>query len=225
MYRSSVFFFAGLFAFAIAGFWPTYFVPKFEGDWHVHLHGIAMFSWAVLLVAQAGLIRAGNRELHRRIGKVSYVLVPVIVLSTLMLAHYRLKAGVSRDLLYFLYVQLSLMTIFAAAYGLAIANRRNPAAHARYMICVSLTLIDPILARMLYVHLGIDFPETQYITYGVMDSILIALMGWDLSHGQKVRVYARMLPFFVVLQAPTFFLFSTPEWRSVVDAFAALPLP
>src|SRR6266550_7517516 len=101
LYRTTVFYFFGLLALALAGFWPTYFVPKFEADWHVHLHGVAMFLWVLLLIAQAGLVRARQLPLHRALGKVSYGLVPVIVVSTLLLAHYRMKQGLTEELLYF----------------------------------------------------------------------------------------------------------------------------
>ena len=110
MYRTSVYYFVGLLLLAVIGFWPTYFAPpKPETDWHPHLHGIAMFAWVVLLIAQSGLIAARRNDIHRRLGKVSFALVPVIVVSTLLLAAHRLRQESTADVLYFLYVQLSLL--------------------------------------------------------------------------------------------------------------------
>ena len=44
-YRRSAPFFGALLLLAIPAFWPTYFSPpRYEADWHVHVHGIALFS-------------------------------------------------------------------------------------------------------------------------------------------------------------------------------------
>jgi uncharacterized membrane protein len=226
MYRTAVYYFAGLFLLAIAAFWPTYFFPpKYETDWHIHFHGVVMFGWVELLIAQAWLIRAKRNPIHRQLGKVSFVLAPVIVASTLLLAGYRLRESVTVDKLYFLYVQLSLIAVFGLSYGLAIANRRQSPLHMRYMVCTSLTLVDPIVARLLYFNLGIDFPQVQMFTYGLIDAILVALAWHDRKHHPGLRVFPAMLAVFVVSQAPTFFVYQQPVWREFARWYAGLPLP
>jgi hypothetical protein len=73
----------GVAASAHPAFWPTRTSPppRYEADWHVHVHGIALFSWAILLIVQPALIasaatactgagqgvvlpRAGDRPVH-----------------------------------------------------------------------------------------------------------------------------------------------------------------
>lgn len=226
MQRNAIFYFLGLLALAAAGFWPTYLAPpRIEGDWHVHLHGLAMFAWMGLLISQAWFVRSRRLALHRAVGRVSYGLVPVIVASTLLLAHYRMRQGLGIELLYFFYVQLSLLAVFVASYALAIANRRRPAVHARYMACVALTLVDPIVARILAFTFGTGFPVMQAATYGAVDAILLALIASDARAGLKPRVYPAMLAVFVATQLPTFFLYRTAAWRTFTESFAALPLP
>jgi len=226
MYRSSVYYFGALLLLAIPAFWPTYFFPpKYEADWHVHLHGLAMFAWVVLMIVQASLIRARRPALHRRLGKGSYVLVPLMVLSTVLLAGYRLRQRIELDSLYFLYVQLFLMALLATGWILAMAHRREPQLHMRYMVCVALTLVDPILARILFFYGGVDFPPTQVVTFGVVDAILIALALHDRAHHPAIGVYPRMLVVFVIAELPTFFLYKLPAWHAFAEAYAALPLP
>src|SRR5262249_2561499 len=119
MIRNSVYFFTLLALFAIAAFWPSYLsratsIPEVR----VHLHGAVMALWVAMLITQAFLIRNGARPTHRLIGKASYVLAPLIVLSTLALAHLRLhEAGDEPpvDLLYFVYVQLAMLSLFVLA--------------------------------------------------------------------------------------------------------------
>lgn len=226
MYRAAPFFFLALLLLAIPAFWPSYIVPKrYETDWHVHLHGIAMLLWMLMLIVQASLIRAGSFPFHRALGKTSIVLVPVIVASTLLLAHYRMRSGLNKELLYFFYVQLSLLAVFLIAYFLAILNRRTPAVHMRFMVCTALALVDPILARLLYIHLGIEPPLVQLITYGVVDLILVALIVHDRIERQYAQVYPGMLVVFLVAQVPTFLVTNTAWWKAFIQSFARLPLP
>jgi hypothetical protein len=226
MYRAAPLFFLALLAAAIPAFWPSYLFPKkYESDWHVHLHGIAMFLWMLMLIVQSTLARARAFETHRALGKASFVLVPVIVASTLLLAHYRMRSGLNRELVYFFYVQVALLVQFLAAYLLAIANRRTPAMHMRFMACTALALVDPIFARLLYIHFGIEPPLMQLITYGAIDLVLVALIVHDRGQRSYSHAYEGMLALFVATQAPTFFLTTTKEWLAFTQAFARLPLP
>jgi len=226
MYRAAPFFFLALLLLAIPAFWPTYIVPKrYETDWHVHLHGIAMLLWMLMLIVQASLIFARSFPFHRALGKTSFVLVPVIVASTLLLAHYRMRSGLNKEQLYFFYVQLSLLAVFLIAYFLAILNRRTPAIHMRFMVCTALALVDPILARLLYIHLGIEPPLMQLITYGVVDLILLVLIVHDRLGQQYTQAYQGMLAVFLVAQVPTFIVTNTAWWKAFTQAFARLPLP
>lgn len=226
MYRASPFFFAALLIAAIPAFWPSYLFPKkYETDWHVHLHGIAMLLWMLMLIVQSTLAGRRSFEAHRAIGKTSFVLVPVILASTLLLAHYRMRSGINRELLYFFYVQSALLVQFLVAYFFAIANRRMPPVHMRFMACTALALVDPIFARLLYNHFGIEPPLLQLITYGFIDLILVALIVHDRIEQHYARAYQGMLVVFLVTQVPTFFITGTKEWLAFTKAFAKLPLP
>ena len=226
MYRATPFFFAALLGAAIWAFWASYFFPKrYEADWHVHLHGVAMFLWMLMLVVQSTLASRGHFQPHRALGKTSFVLVPVIAASTLMLAHYRMKAGLNQELIYFFYVQVALVAQFLVAYFFAIMNRRTPQVHMRFMVCTALALVDPILARIIYAQTGILPPLLQVLTYGATDLILVALIVHDRMQRHYSRAYEGMLAFFVVTQLPTFFLTGTKEWIALTKAFAKLPLP
>lgn len=229
MIRNSVFFFAVLGLFAIAGFWPSYLSRvNQESNLHVHLHGVAMALWCLLLITQGYLIRSDYRPAHRLVGTFSFILVPVIVFSTLSLAHFGVQEGgkaPSTEILYFLYVQLSLLVVFVLAYVLAIANRRTPSIHAGYMVCTALTLVDPILARLLYNHLGVTPPLMQLLTYAFIDLILLWLIVWGRRQPRPVTLFPAMLAVFVVTQIPTFFLSKTPVWRAFAAWYGGLPIP
>ena len=85
LYRNSIFVFAVFFTLVTWGFWSTYYSNPLEmvalGNslTAVHLHGAGMTLWCVMLVSQAYLIRTNRRDLHRMIGRSSYVLAPVVI--------------------------------------------------------------------------------------------------------------------------------------------------
>lgn len=211
------------------GFWPSYFARALdEPQWRIHAHGALMFSWVALLLAQAFLVRANRRPLHRRLGRVSFVLVPLIVLSSLSVAHWRFNHPANDPfdtLAYFLYVQVALLAQFVVAWSLAMANRAQPLVHARYMLCTALAIVDPIVARLLFTWFAIDWPQAQVVTFALVDGVLLLLMARDIANRFPRPVFPRMLALFLVAQAPTFFVYDTAGWKSFVAAFAALPLP
>jgi hypothetical protein len=225
-FRKSAPWFALLMLLAVPAFWPSYlYVEKVERDWHVHAHGFALFAWGALLIVQPWLIAKGNWALHRRIGKLSYLVAPLVVASTILLGSYRLKAELGPAQLYFLWVQAALLALFTLAYVQAIRHRGAAALHARYMACTALAMVDPILARIIYNHFGIDFPILQVLTWLTIDAILLYLWKRDAERGNGIRVFPAMLAAFVVMQAPTFFLYRTEAWAGFARWYAALPLP
>ena len=227
MARNAVLFFAAFLLSAIVGFWPTYFTRmEAMASWHVHAHGALLFGWCLLLIAQAWLIRDRRGAWHRALGKVSYLLAPLIVITTLVVEHgvlVRAAGQYNAETLYFAYVIPALLVPFVLAYGLAIVNRRTPALHMRYMICTPLTLVDPVFARILDVRFGIGFGPGQMITFAFVDAILVWLCLND--RHTKYRVFHKMLALFVLLQLPTFFFYKTAWWPGVVAWFAGLPIP
>jgi uncharacterized membrane protein len=215
-----------LFALAIPAFWPSYLHPeKVEGDLRVHVHGAAMLLWAMLLVAQPLLIRSGRSQLHRRLGALSYGLAPVIVASTLLLAQLRLRGSPSDEQIYFFYIQMALLALFTVSYALGIIHRRERGVHARYMVCTAITMIDPIVARILYNAWGVEPPAQQLITFWLTDAVLLFLAWHDRRANSRPQVFVRVLALFVVLQAAAFYLPQGAAWHSFARWYGNLPLP
>lgn len=225
MARNVVFFFVAFLLAALFGFWPTYTARIEAGaTWQVHAHGALMLSWCLLLIAQAWLIRDRRGPLHRRLGKVSFVLAPLIVISAFVVEHESLvRAAGKYDLetLFFAWLILALLSVFVLAYVLAMIHRRTMALHMRYKICTPLTMIDPVFARIFDVRLGIVYPTGQIMTFAMIDAILLWLCYLD--RNTPYRVFHRILAAFLVVQIPTFFVYKTAWWPGVVAWFAGVP--
>ncbi len=229
IFRNSVFFLTLIPLFAIWGFWVTYFTRPPETLAPLdHIHGVAMFGWCLMLIAQSLLIRTNKRSIHRKLGTLSYVLAPVIVVSTITLANYRLNVrGLTDEGMYILALQVFILAQYVVAYTLAIWNRKKPDVHARFMVCTGLTLLDPIFARILlvnFIQVPIESGVVQYITYGFIDLILITLALWDWKSQQRRDVFLPMLIFFLAMQIPTFFVLSSPAWEAFAAWYMNLPL-
>ena len=236
MFRRSGYYFIFLLFLAGIGFWESYFskffggidsVPHFtEINSYIHFHAATMLLWISMLITQAFLIRFNKRSLHKFIGKFSYPLFPVLVVSLILLAHSQVSIydyGISYGRLYVLFLQLSLMVIFIIAYGLAIINRHNQARHARYMISSALTMVDPAVARI-----PLDLPAMpfsyQVLTFSLIDLILIVLIILERNQKQGREVFPIMLGIFVVFQALNLFGTRSIIWDDFALWFAKLPL-
>ncbi len=229
IFRNSVFFFVLIPLFAVWGFWVTYF-DRPSGTVHPyeHVHGIALFGWCLMLIVQSSLIRTSRRSLHRKIGKLSYLLAPVIIVSVLLLANYKLNVrGLTDDAYYIFSLQVFLLIQFVVFYSLAIKNRKRPDVHARYMICTVIPLLDPIFARILFFNVfQADFSSGafEYVTYTCIDLMLVIMIIWDWKAHRRRDVFLPMLFVALATQIPTFFVVESTIWHAFASWYMQLPL-
>lgn len=227
MFPKSGYYFVGLLFLAVIGFWQSYFSQLFSDiDSYVHFHAITMLLWVSMLITQAFLIRYKKYSLHRLIGKFSYALVPLLIISLVLLAHNQIEImedGISSLRLYILFLQLSLLALFIIAYVLAIINRKRPVHHARYMISTALTLIDPAVARI-----PVDLPPLpfsyQVLTFTLIDLIFIVLIIMERNQKQGREVFPIMLVVFLIFQILNLTWTDSSIWNSFSMWFAMLPL-
>lgn len=227
-YHNSIFYLLLLALGTLVAFWPTYFSIFREAPAHAHAHGLAMSAWLLLLISQAWLIRSGRRDLHRLLGRSSFVIVPLVIFTTMSFAHATLERdGLVPPRPYIFYLQMQLLVAFSLCYALAIYNRRRPAVHARFMICTALVMIDPILARVVFFYLWEpgSMALLQVITYTVTDLALVALIAADFRREWRLKVYPAMLGVFLLLQVPNFLITGSAWWRGVAAWYLTLPLP
>ena len=81
--------FIALLLLVIWGFYRTYFnlFPSFTGIQPVqHFHGIMMLSWFAMLIIQPLLIRYEKFALHRKVGALSYIIIPLLLFSIFLVA-------------------------------------------------------------------------------------------------------------------------------------------
>jgi hypothetical protein len=196
-------------------------------DLYTHVHAVLMTIGFAMLIAQPILIRRGRRDWHRAIGRVSYVLVPVLLISWVLLVHVRLRNLPGFMLpkeAFFFFLPFFSAVAFLGAWGMGILRRKSSALHARYMICTGFAAADAVLGRVLFHNIPRLAHPTQYqmITFAVTDLALLTLFLID--RGPARRAFAHMLLLFVVLHLFFFTGAQTKAWVAFVTWFRALPL-
>ena len=223
--RQSRWLFVGFALAAFVAFWPSYFSRLADqGTFHAHTHGLAMTLWCGLLIAQGSLIRRNRRALHRRLGSLSYVLVPVIAMTTLAFIHFRMAGQpVSSVLLHSLALGVNAVVAFVVIYALAMYHCRTPALHARYMVCTIFPLFTPVTDRLIVVHLPsliwvvprIDgVPVLPVVGFLLADAILLALWIWDWRSGRRLAAFPIALGVLALFQVSVLTFHRLPAWRA-----------
>lgn len=212
---------------ALAAFWPQYLSRLPRGGFYRHFHASLMTLWFGLLVAQPLLIRAGRRPLHRWLGRTSFAVAPLAVVSMVLLTHVRVhELPAASTQAYFAVLPLAMAVLFAVAYALAIAYRHQPALHARYMICTGLALVDPVGARLIGFYLPFAVPDWAYqgTTFTLTDLFLVWMIWRERRAVHGRAAFPVMLAVAVALQAAVFVLPYVPAWQAAIRWFAGLPL-
>ncbi|MEP3210448.1 MAG: hypothetical protein ABJN95_14705 [Maribacter sp.] len=229
-FDSSGYYFLGLLALAIAGFWPSYFAKFFDGtadfSFYFHFHVFFAVLWIAMLIAQPILIRQKKFELHRKIGKLSYFVVPLIFISIILLAHSTLK-GPKENVGLELWIPFKDLLIFAVGYGIAIRYRKAMAIHARGMIVAGIVLIEPALVRLI---LYLFFPDAGFAPEGYMGTILtvyallIGLIVYERKQKVGRWVFPLTLGLYLFVHSVLIFQIRVPGWQAFAAWFADLPL-
>jgi hypothetical protein len=139
--------FIALVLLVIAGFWRSYFGTLGTAPAWFHIHAILMLAWLALLVIQPLLVRKHRLEWHRRLGRTSYIVFPLLVVSVLVMLHHGLQRFPDSGFIDIISVVRDLV-VMIAAYAIAIVYRRDYAIHARAMTMTGIACIEPALGRL-----------------------------------------------------------------------------
>ena len=192
---------------AFAGFWKSYFskFPTFEGiTTPMQFHGIMCLLWLGILIAQPILIRQNKLDWHRKVGKLSYIVVPFLILSMVILirlSFIRNTAPVPGQFDVNL-IGIADIAFFLFSYGMAIYYRKKTPYHARYMVLSVLPFINPSLGR-----LELPGPILALI-------IMVALLVYERFNNKVYRPYLLSLPIYFVVYVLFIFVIKAADWKA-----------
>jgi hypothetical protein len=227
------------------GFYQSYFVSLFVPRPSViHIHFVLMMIWAVMLITQPLLVRYKKLVIHRTIGKISYVVMPLLLMTGFLLIRFVYYRELNN-----LNLQVSGHTLSSPAalqkaadsvriilfylfwlgffYFNAALSRRTTSVHARYMVAASLTMIGPTLERIFF-SFGIEsFFGTipiEGLSYLLQDLILAGLLIYDYKNKKTTRTLWICLLVYMVGQFLYFFVRGKDFWEAFVS-FIMQPAP
>ncbi|HEX6889850.1 MAG TPA: hypothetical protein VF141_04140 [Chryseolinea sp.] len=208
------------------GFYRTYivFFPSFEGFVFVqHFHGIMMSLWMACLIAQPLLISRKKYQIHKLIGKISFVLAPLLMISIFgvskMTFERNLAASTMEDAVAGISLSIPGLIIFAVLYGLAIKNRPRTYYHMRYMIGTALLMIGPGLGRVLILYFEMPPPIGISITLAAVSVLAVTLLVLDLIKKQDYKPFL-IVTALMVLQSLLWEIRYTALWQGVGEVIS-----
>ena len=210
------------------GFYQSYTseFPNFKNKTPtIHVHGILLMMWLVLLIVQPLLINTGRARLHRTIGKISWVLGPLIIGSMFLVG----KGGYLRaignfpeqEMLATMVLDIRGYVSFAIFWALAMLYRKDPAAHMRYMIATGILAIGPGVGRGLIHSFNVEFPNALTITDVIDLAIVGCLLGFDIYRKKNYKPF--LVVFIVFLIGSILWqLRDSAAWQSFAKSYAAM---
>ncbi len=207
-YKNTGYFMLILVLLSIIGFYKTYFgqIPDFNESFTAishsgitifhHLHVVLASLWVLFLICQPLLIRHGKFKIHKTIGKISYVIFPLLILSFIPLILSILKSDFPGRS----YGPISNSILLVLFYSLAVYNRKRTPKHMRYMIGTAFAFLGPTLGRIGNLILGLQPKIADGSVYVIVYLILIGLIFLDRKQGKNYKPYVVILVVWVIRQ-------------------------
>jgi len=195
-----------------------------------HAHALLMGSWLLLLLTQTSLMATGRRELHKKLGLMAVVLVPLVVLAMVGIVHSswtrvatipasamapealsQLKVLVSNILL----VQIRILVLFPGLIIWAILVRRtDPEAHKRLMILAVLLPLPAAVDRMTWLPTSMPGSPTSIHLYSLL--LLLPVLIYDIfRRGRIHRAYVIGVVLNLPLVMASYLLWNSSWWLAV----------
>lgn len=164
-----LYFFVFVVLISFAGFFNTYlkFFPDFnQFPYVIHVHFLAFAAWLLLLIIQPILIKKKKIKLHRKVGKLSYVLAPILVATIVILSNIQIRREIllpDNNANVTAFIALIDIVSFSGYYLIAMIKSKNTRWHVAFLIAATLVILNPGLSRLL-----------NQIQYGL--GILVAIL-------------------------------------------------
>ena len=124
---------------------------SFGMPWLVHFHAWVMMGWVALYLTQNTLIFRDNVALHRRLGWLSVIWLPAVLLMGLLITRFSLQTQGGPfffDQNEFLFSNSAMLLLSVILAATAVTMRANTGWHRRLMYCSFAILTGPGIGRL-----------------------------------------------------------------------------
>jgi hypothetical protein len=212
----------GLFG-ALTGFMSTFFIPlskgSFQAPFVIYLHGFFAFSWVILFVAQATLIRYRKYQTHIFLGLLGVAIAlgaAITMIPAGIFATGKELAGGAGDIAYASTVgSLSSAILFLSLVSLAVFYRKRPDYHKRFMLLATILVLWPAWFRFRHYFPNVPRPD---IWFGLVLSDSLIILAWIFDRRLNGRIHPVLLFGGIAIIAENIaeiILFDKPIWQSM----------
>lgn len=207
------------------GFGRTYAAPMaagaFDGPTILHIHGLFAFGWVLLFLAQPLLIRLGQRELHRRVGRLGLPLALGVATTMVPAGVHQVArdvaAGAGAAGVSSLVGVFTSGILFVALVACGILARRDREAHARWLLLATLVVAWPAWFRWRHWFPAVPRPDIWFAVVVPYLWVGVAMLR-DRAVRTAVHPVLKFAGVAVVLeQSLEVVAFDTPAWRSAAQ--------
>ncbi|TDX86232.1 hypothetical protein [Epilithonimonas xixisoli] len=154
-YKFLIAFFSLVTIISLAGFYSSYW-SKFPrlGEFKnlIHIHFLAFTCWLILIIIQPILIMRKKFMLHRQLGRLSYFLAPILVLTIILLTKEKFIREFDEfpsDAAISAFIAFVDISSFSTFYLIAMFKKSNVRWHVAFIIAATLIVLNPGLSRIL----------------------------------------------------------------------------
>jgi uncharacterized membrane protein len=196
-------------------------------------HAILFSAWLALLTAQIVLVRSKRLRLHKRLGRLGFVLVPLMVYSAVAAEVHSQRFYIQRhdDDLHFFILPL----FYAAAFGILstwalLVAKRDPVSHKRLILLATTVIVGAAYARWwgsaLTALFGDGFWGMLVNTFTGTNLLLAAAVGYDFAtRGRVHRIYWITVPALVISELICSYIYHAGWWMPIARALISIHIP
>ncbi|MEI9957452.1 MAG: hypothetical protein WDM90_14420 [Ferruginibacter sp.] len=195
-YKTIAFFFVFIIALIICELYRVYIkvFPVFTSVVVIrYFYSAMVLAWITLSIIQILLIKYQKEELHKKLGKVSYVLAPFLLLSLFFIAkdNFINLALIlpKKPNIAVLALSVTPLCAFATLYILAMVNKKNTAYHIRYIAGSVLVLIAPAIGKAFIIYGGMPFRQGFTYSMYITEIITVLLVVYDIIEANPLKPY------------------------------------
>ncbi|MEZ5892155.1 MAG: hypothetical protein R3C58_03285 [Parvularculaceae bacterium] len=193
------------------------------------VHVFSFVGWMCLLTMQALLINLKRVDIHKRMGLIGALLIPIMVVSGIgseieSQRFYSVKDPVNSQ---FFIMPITTMLMFAILSTAALVKRKDSPSHKRLILLATTVILSAGFLRWwgdaMYTSLGDEFLGTYLRNYLGPDLLIAAAITYDLvTRGRIHRVYVFGTAFIVVIQIAATKLYHSALWPPIARAIAGI---
>ncbi|HEY3786392.1 MAG TPA: hypothetical protein VGL55_14010 [Steroidobacteraceae bacterium] len=182
----------------------------------LHVHGVVMSGWVILLAVQSGLIAAHRARWHRRLGTIGAVwALLVVILGSVTTLHaaareVRAHSDMAPMQLTITALEIVQMVLFSGFVLAALLMRRRPDYHKRLMLLTIACMLPSALGR-----LPVSFMNNDWLLLGI-NLFVVACVGLDSLRFKRLHpAFGWGAVAFLLVMNSAFYFANLPAWRAL----------